>query len=268
MSKKIVYYRDLLQDDFAGNGIQAKPVPADFPFAARNPLWRALEFFLYRLFATPVILLIGKIGFGLKIRNRKALRGLRGQGFFLYGNHTQGMMDAYTPTLAVFPAHAHILVGPEAVSVPVLRRLVQLLGGIPLPGGKSGYRPFLGAIHTRIGEKRIITIYPEAHIWPWYTGIRPFPDSSFAYPVREGAPVVAFATTFRKRRVLKFLWPCLTVTLSDPFYPDASLSPREAKEKLRNQVYDFMCRTVSSPDNYAYYEYRKKPEDHEDHTAV
>ena len=261
MAKKVIYYEDPLHDDFAGNNIEPKPVPDDFPFALRGPFRRVLEFICYRLIVTPLVWLVGKIGFGLKVKNRKALRQLRGKGYFLYGNHTQTMMDAYTPTIALFPRHAHIVTGPEAVSVPGLRRFVQLLGGIPLPGSVKGYRSFLEALHWRIQQKRVVTIYPEAHIWPWYTGIRPFPDGSFAYPVRENAPVVAFVTTFRRRKVFKKLWPCLTVTLSEPFYPDASLSPREAKKKLRDEVYGFMCRTADAPDNYAYYEYvQKQPE--------
>ena len=100
MAKKIVYYDDLNNDDFAVNKLDKKKVTSDFPFARKNPLWRALEFFLYRIFATPIVFLIGKVGFGLKIRNRKVLKKLRGTGFFIYGNHTHGMMDAYIPTLA------------------------------------------------------------------------------------------------------------------------------------------------------------------------
>lgn len=256
MAKKTVYYSDSVNDDFAENSIKAKPVPADFPYAVKNPFWRISEFILYRAIATPVVWLIGKAGYGLKIKNRKAIKGLRG-GFYLYGNHTQNMMDAYTPSLIVFPKHAHIVVGPEAVSVPVLRRAVQLLGGIPLPGTAKGYRPFLEALGYRTKQGRVITVYPEAHIWPWFTGIRPFPDSSFAYPVRDGLPVVAFTTTFRKRKVFKNLWPKLTVTVSEPFYPDKTLSPREAKKKLRDCVFAFMCETADAPDNYAYYEYIK-----------
>lgn len=261
MAKKVIYYEDALNDDFAENNTQTKTVPADFPFAIRNPFWRILEFVFYRLIATPVVYLIGKIGFGLKIKNRKALRQLRGKGFFLYGNHTQNMMDAYTPTIAIFPRHAHIVVGPDAVSVPFVRRCVQLLGGIPLPGNLKGYRPFLEAVHYRIQQKRVVTIYPEAHIWPWYTGIRPFPDGSFAYPVREDAPAVAFVTTFRKRKVFKKLWPCLTVTLSEPFYPDKNLPAHVAKKKLRDEVYGFMCETAAAHDNFVYYEYRQKAEE-------
>ena len=258
MAKKIIYYDDTKNDDFANNGFEAKTVPPDFPFAIHNPVWAVLEFILYRLIATPLVWLIGKVGFGLKIKDRKNLRSLKDTGYFLYGNHTQSMMDAYTPSLLAFPKHIHIITGPEAVSVPVLRNAVQILGGIPLPGTVSGYRSFLNALHLRIKQNRGIAIYPEAHIWPWYTGIRPFSDGSFTYPVRENVPVIAYVTTYRKRKIFKNLWPCITVRISKPFYPDTTLSPHEAKKKLRDQVYEFMCKTANNPENYAYYEYKFK----------
>ena len=64
-------------------------------------------------------------------------------------------------------------------------------------------------------------------------------------------------TTYRQRRIFKQLWPCMTVTLSEPFYPDPTLPPRAARKKLRDEVYGFMCRVSSAPGNYAYYEYRE-----------
>ena len=261
MPKKTIVYRDELHDDFAGNNIHTKAVPADFPFAVRNPFWVILEFILYRLIATPVVWLIGKVGFGLRIENRRVLRKLRRTGFYLYGNHTQSMMDAYTPSLCAFPHKAHVIVSPDAVSIPGIRRIVQMLGAIPLPDTTGGYPPFLAAQKLRIGQKRAIAIYPEAHIWPWYTGIRPFPDTSFAYPVMMDAPAVAYVTTYRQRRIFKKLWPCMTVTLSEPYYPDRSLPPKQARAKLRGQIYDFMCTRSTQPDNYAYYEYRKASSD-------
>ena len=256
--KKTVRVKDEKNDDFAALNVKAETVGADYRYVRKGPLWLAAEFVLYRIIATPLVFLMAKLLFGLRIKNRRSLLKLKKTGYFLYGNHTQNMMDAYTPSLAVFPRHAHIVVGAAAVSVPVLRRIVQFLGGIPVPGTATGYRAFMEALNLRIKQNRVITIYPEAHIWPWFTGIRPFPDSSFAYPVSDNVPVIAFTTTFRKRKVFKNLWPCLTVTLSEPFYPDTSLSPREAKKKLRNQVYDFMCKVASDPDNFIYYEYRRK----------
>ncbi|MBO4407151.1 MAG: 1-acyl-sn-glycerol-3-phosphate acyltransferase [Clostridia bacterium] len=267
MAGKTIYYRDPLTDDFAKSALPPKPVPADFPFAVTNPLFRVPEFLAYRLIATPTVWLIGKIGYGLRIRNRRSLRKLRGTGYYLYGNHTQGMMDAYTPSLVAFPKHAHVVVSPQTVASPFLRVPVQLLGGIPVPGTFRGVKAFSEALSLRIREKRAVTIYPEAHIWPWYTGIRPFPNGSFAYPVKDGVPAVAFVTTYRRRKLFPGLPPRLTVTLSEPFYPDLSLGESAAKQKLRDQVYDFMRREAGRPDNFAYYEYvREEQEEKEAQT--
>ena len=261
MAKKTIYYRDLQNDDFANNALIPKPIPPDFPFAVTNVFWRILEVFLYRLVATPIVWVIGKAGFGLRIKNRRALRRLRGTGYYLYGNHTQDMMDAYTPTLACFPRHAHIVVSPQAVSTALLRYPVQLLGGIPVPDSVKGKSAFMRALSYRIEQKRVVTVYPEAHIWPWYTGIRPFPAVSFAYPVKDDVPVVAFVTTYRRRKLFSRLTPRMTVTLSEPFYPDHTLSRAEARQKLRDQVYAFMCAEADKPDNYAYYAYVKVSEE-------
>ncbi|MBQ7669880.1 MAG: hypothetical protein IJS45_04065 [Clostridia bacterium] len=255
MAKKTIIYSDPVNDDFASTALNSKPVPSDFRFVIKNPLWRAAEFVCYRIIATPVVWIIGKTVFGLRIKNRRAVRKLRGTGCYLYGNHTQGMMDAYTPTLICFPRFAHVVVGPQSVSSPALRVPVQLLGGIPVPKGASGLRSFTKALSFRVGKGRTVAIYPEAHIWPWYTGIRSFPDASFTYPVRDAVPAAAFVTTYRRRKILKNLPPRLTITVSELFYPDVSLGERAARKKLRDQVYDFMCRETSSPDNYAYYEY-------------
>lgn len=131
MAKKTIYYSDLQNDDFAKVALEPKSLPDDFPYVIKNPFWRAAEFLTYRIIATPLVWLIGKIGFGLRIKNRKALRKLKKTGYYLYGNHTQNMMDAYTPTLITFPKHAHIIVSPQTVSSTALRIPVQLLGGIP-----------------------------------------------------------------------------------------------------------------------------------------
>ena len=258
MAKKTLYYTDPVNDDFANISIEPKPLPRGFPFVIKNPFWRAAEFVFYRIIATPLIWLFCKIGFGLRIKNRRALRKLRGTGYYMYGNHTQDLMDAYSPTIVNFPRFTHIVVGPQAVASPALRVPVQLLGGIPVPGDHKGLAAFVKALSYRVGHRRVVAIYPEAHIWPWYTGIRPFPDASFTYPVKDGVPAVALVTTYRKRKVLKKLPPRITVTVSDPFYPDVALGKRGARKKLRDEVYDFMCSVASAPGNYAYYDYVRK----------
>ena len=96
------------------------------------------------------------------------------------------------------------------------------------------------------------------HIWPYYTGIRPFGSNSFMYPVRMDVPAVAFTVTYRRRRIFKNRRPLITVTVSEPFYPDKNLSPKKARDKLRDEVYGFMKATASASDCPEYYRYIKR----------
>jgi 1-acyl-sn-glycerol-3-phosphate acyltransferase len=257
--KKILYYSDPRNDDFAQNGIEEKPLPEDFTYIHQGPFWRALAFFVYRILATPVGFLASRLWYGVRVHNRKALAQVKGSAF-LYINHTQSFHDAYMPILLAWPRKNYVVVSPTAVSAPILSQLVQLLGGIPVPHDLNGLRRFRQALEQRSREGAVITIYPEAHIWPYYTGIRPFPDSSFAYPAKLDTPVFAAVTTYRQRRIFKNARPLIDVTIGGPFYPDKSLPDKKARALLRQQVYDFMTETAAQPGNAAYYEYRKKTE--------
>ena len=75
---------------------------------------------------TPFLFLYCKLVFGLRIENRKALRALPG-GYFLYGNHTNTLADAFIPTLLAFPRRANIITSADTVSIPGVRNIVQML---------------------------------------------------------------------------------------------------------------------------------------------
>lgn len=259
MSRRVIYYSDELNDDFAGTDINTRSIDDSYNYVPSSPLWKSAAFVVYRIIATPLVWLLCKLVCGLKIKNRAALKKLRGKGFFMYGNHTHGMADAFTPTLAAFPHRAHIIVNPDAVSIKGLGQIVAMLGALPIPATLKGMKAFRMAIEERYSQNRVIAVYPEAHIWPYYTGVRPFPNTSFIYPVKLDAPCVAYAATYRQRRIFKKLPPLMTITLSDPIYPDTTLSEHAAKQKLRDEVHDFLVKTVCTPDNYEHIKYVYKP---------
>ena len=63
--------------------------------------------------------------------------------------------------------------------------------------------------------------------------------------------------TYRRRKgLLAFIKkPAWTLYVSDPFYPDMSLTDRQQRESYRNSVYDFMVKCSSRADNYEYVRY-------------
>jgi len=260
LNGRVIFYSDALNDDFAGTDIDTRKIDENYNYAPSSMLWRCASFIVYRIIATPLVWGICKVVLGLKIKNRAVIKNMHGKGFFLYGNHTHGMADAFTPTLISYPHGANIIVNPDAVSIKGLGQIVAMLGALPVPSTLRGMKAFRRAIDLRYSQNRVIAIYPEAHIWPYYTGVRPFAATSFVYPVKLNAPCIAFAATYRQRRIFKRLPPLMTITLSEPFYPDQTLSEQEAKQRLRDEVYGFIKKTVNSPDNYEYVKYIRKPQ--------
>lgn len=237
--KKVIYYSDEKNDDFAGTKIKAKTVDSSFKFVHKNPVWRFFSFLIYYCIAVPVVWVYVKLIKRVKFVNVKAVKKCK-EKYYLYGNHT-GIIDAYTPNLITLPRRNKIIVSPDTVSIKGLKNIVQMLGALPSPNSLNGMKSFLSAVDY-YHERYNITIYPEAHIWPYYTGVRDFCDSSFAYPVKHNAPVFAFFTAYSEPKGLfsKFKKANVTIYISNAFYPDINLSSREAKNKLRNEVYSFM----------------------------
>ena len=269
MPERIVYYSDEAHDDFAGMNIRPKPVGAEFRFINDNPFWKAAAAVVYRLIATPVAWVVCHVVYGARIENRGVLRRLRRQktGCFLFGNHTQSAFDAFFPSMLSFPRKCYIITGPEAISLPGLSQIVRMVGAIPLPDSVDGMRAFGAAVGRRVRERSAVAVYPEAHIWPYYTGLRNFSAGSFVYPVKCGVPAVAFAVTYRQRRIFKKLPPRIVVHVSEPFEPDPALPERRARMQLRDQVFSFMQAHICTPENYAHIRYVRRPEEAQDDHA-
>lgn len=254
--KKILYYTDPVNDDFARNEIKTKKLPDNFRYVNRNPLFVFVEFILYELVARPLVTLYVKIKYRQKFLNKKAAKKLRKEGGLLYINHTNEDLDAFVPSMLSFPNKAFIVAHPDAFSIPFIKTLVKMLGGIPLPGTRKEYGRYKEAINYRLDKKKIVTIYPEAHIWPYYTDIRPFKSVSFNYAYSRVQPVYSVTNVYVRRK--EGARPKVLSVVNGPFYIDNSLPRTEAVEKLRDEVYNSMVSEVNKREKYEYaYSYVK-----------
>ena len=257
--KKIVYYSDPLNDDFAGTNIKTKQIDKNYKYIHKNIFWRFFAKIAYFL-VLPLVSFYEIVILQIKFKNKKALRKIKG-GCFLYGNHT-AYFDAFTPDVLSKFKKNYILTNPDAVSIRGIKTLVEWLGAIPISSDIKTTKNMVKAIEYYHKKGYNITIYPEAHIWPYYTGVRPFKDSSFLYPVKLNSPVIAFFTAYSKPTGLfkKLKKASITVYVSDPFYPDISKPKKVAQKELRDKVYDFMCEMSKKYSNYEVvkYVYKKK----------
>ena len=254
--KRVIYYRDAANEDYAGTDIDTKSVGADFPFAPIGAIWKFFAFIAYYVIAAPLVFFYCYVFCGFRVKNRKAIRKIRKTGFFLYANHSP-YTDAFLAPIVAFPKRAYVIVGPDTVSIKGLRNFVQMVGAIPIPDVFSGMPSFLNAIRLRIEENCCISVFPEAHMWNYCTFLRPLKSGSFRYPIHLGVPSVAVAVTYQQRKLPFLKKPRRTVFISDPFYPDGSLPQKEAQRKLQDEVEAFLREKLDTYSTYKYYDYRK-----------
>ena len=253
--KRCYYYYDELTDDFAGNNIKTKQLPPDYEYLPKSRVFRFFRPAVYHS-VRAICLLCEKLGIAMRVRGKKAVRkrGDRARGCFIYGNHTSAFSDAVTGATSCGLKECYVVCNPDALSVRGIRTLVRFVGGLPTPSTRRQYADFGAAVEALCEKGYPILIYPEAHIWPKYSGIRDFSDVSFAYPVKLNAPCFAKTTVYRKKKNGRTKGVML---IDGPFYPDASLGEREARAELCARVKAAMRARVeeyasAADDNYVY----------------
>ena len=276
---KINYYNDELNDDFAEDKDKIKPIKIDenYKYIHKNLLWNITAIILYRIIFSIPVYIHTKIKYKFEIVNQEALKKEKKNGYFIYGNHTNEFIDPFFPTFITFPKRVYVIANADNVSIPGLKTAIRMLGALPVPDNIKASKNFFKAIKYYINKNRVIAIYPEAHVWPFYTKIRNYKSVSFKYPIELDKPVYSFTTTYQKfennkrkkyntgkkdnkydtiktnnmndevikneigpKEALKKDKIKIVTYVDGPFYPDKTLNKKEAQEKLRNEVYEAM----------------------------
>ncbi len=258
IKEKIIYYTDELNDDFAGIKRKTIEIDSKFPFIRDNTFYKIAAFFVYRIIMTPIAYVYCKLKFNIKFKGKEVLKAYKKSGYFLYGNHTQIPADGYFPIIITFPKKTSFIVHPDNVSKKGTKTFMQMIGAIPLPTTIKGFRNFADAVERRVLDGGCVVVYPEAHIWPYYTQIRPFTSNSFVYPTKFSQPAFCFTVTYQKRIIRKI--PKMTVYIDGPFFPDENTTLRNQPQNLRDKIYNKMCERAKNS-NYSLVKYIKKDED-------
>ena len=263
--RKTIYYTDEYNDDFAENGIRTKKLPEDFVYLHREWYWQIAAFLVYRLIAQPLVFLFVKAVYLQRFRNRRVMRQIRKQGGYLYANHTNALLDVYTPNIIRLQKRNYIIAGPDAFSIPGIRWLVQMVGGIPLGSTIRQEREMRACVEERVKKGNLVTVFPEAHIWPYYTRIRPYKAAAFHYPAQDGAAVYTMTHCYRKRRIGNYVR--VETWLDGPFYSDMTLPAAQRRQELRDRCFETMRARVEDRSEYAYWNYVQTDGEAENHKA-
>lgn len=253
---KIIYYEDELNDEFSKSSIEPRIIDENYKYVHKNPLWNLCSFVLQNILSVPIKILYAKIKFRIKYIGKEKIKPYKNEGYFIYGNHTQPFADTFIPSIPMYPKRNFLIVNPVNISLKGTGTLVEMLGAMPIPSNKSAMKNFLEAIKQKTNKGYAITIYPEAHIWPYYTKIRPFKDVSFKYPIQLEKPAFCITNTYqsygknnKKIRIVSYI--------DGPFYPNKELTLKEQQKELRNKIYNCM-EERSKNSNIEHIKYIKK----------
>lgn len=228
--KRVRYYSEFTDDFFDG---EIKPLPENYKWVRDDMRSKIISKIVY---AAAVVFgfFYGKFYLRLKVVGREKLKGYKKSGIFLFANHTQPVGDVFDPALVVFPKRIYTIASAANMSLPVIGKILPFLGALPLAGTVSGVKELSRAVKKRLSENACIVIYPEAHVWDWCTFIRPFPDSSFKFPIKENKPVFCATSVYTKSKFFKR--PKMAVYIDGPFSADGEESVKAASKALRDTV--------------------------------
>ena len=259
--KKVIYgqnryYDDLINDDFSGTNLPKISLSGEYLYLPKTILGRVFSFFLFYFIAIPIFQLFNLFYLNIKIYGRHHLKKIK-SGYVIYGNHSSHFDAFISQAYLVKWKRSYIVSHPDAVSLKILRFFTKPLGALPLPTTYRGMQNYLKTIQQLLARKKVVVVYPEGHIWPFYTGLRPFEATSFRYASQNNVPAVAIVTTYRYPKGLfkQYRKPKINVHINAPIYPESHLSVKENAQKMHEQTIKFMKTHLDSPTNVALYNY-------------
>lgn len=248
--KKVVYYSNI-KDDVVESKNQDYELKDNYKWIHSNWFMIILSYIIYYLVLV-ISWIYCRIWLRVSIKNKGVLRSYK--SYYLYANHTQVMGDVLDPFLISFPKRPYIICSTANLGIPVIGHILPLGGALPIPQKVRQMVDFKKSCQKIINRNPIV-IYPEAHLWPWYTKIREFDKVSFHYPVEDNKPVFVATTTYQKSKIFKR--PKIVIYVDGPFYSDEKLGKKDRQQKLRDDVYEVMVKR-SKMSTEEYWVYKKK----------
>jgi 1-acyl-sn-glycerol-3-phosphate acyltransferase len=189
----------------------------------------------------PVAMLFNFMQYSTRYKHRWRLYGLRRA--ITVSNHTT-FLDPVKMTGLVIPRLIFQTMLEATVEFPVLGTYTRLLGGVPIPRGKTGYRKILEICGRAFKYRRYLHFYPEGECYIYSQKIREFKPGAFRTAAELDIPVVPLVTVFSNGLFRPWsFWgrslPVETLVVLEPEYPARYVRRDEKGEITAESVREF-----------------------------
>jgi 1-acyl-sn-glycerol-3-phosphate acyltransferase len=211
-------------------------------FNARVSRGNKVKEFFCRVFyfgiAVPILILVNWCYFGLKVKNKKVLRKIKGTGTVVICNHVH-QMDCTICAVALSPRKLMFVSQPSNFSLAIAGLFVSILGSVPSPSTPKEIQSFMYTLSKHLRKRQSILFYPEGERQNYAEGIREFQRGPFYLAIDAQVPVLPVKIVYRDPDgLLKFFKkkPCLTLVIGEPLYPNSLLLNNDAEADLKKRA--------------------------------
>lgn len=190
---------------------------------------------LYYGIAFPILLLLTKIVYDLKIEGKENIKNLK-SGAITISNHVL-VLDCAMVGIACGRKKVCYTAQEKSFKIPFIGKLIEFLNAIPIPTTIANKKLFIQEVDSRLQKGKIVHFYPEGSLIPYHKEIRNFKNGAFDFAIRNQVPVVPIVFQFREPKgIRKFLKRKLDVTLTilEPVMCEGN------SKELRGKVYQKM----------------------------
>ncbi|MGN0960813.1 MAG: lysophospholipid acyltransferase family protein [Christensenellales bacterium] len=229
-----------------------------YKFIKKGFFFNILSFITYML-AIIVFYPITLIAYGLKVKGRKNLKGIKNAIFV--SNHVL-TLDFLAITSHIIPTkRPYFLSNHRPFHMPVVRRLVRLLRAVPLPDTPSTTRNFMREIDEAISQGASLLVFPEGAMWNYYNKVRNFMSGAFRFSIKNDVPIVPIVLTYRKPnwfyRMFGRKKPLVTINILPSIKDESSGSIKQKEQELETNTHMIMSEFFKQ--NSTYNNYISKP---------
>jgi 1-acyl-sn-glycerol-3-phosphate acyltransferase len=181
----------------------------------------------------PIAMCINFMQHSTSYKHRWRLKGIRRA--ITVSNHTT-FFDPVKITGLVLPRLIFQTLLEGTVEFPVLGTFTRLLGGVPIPRGRTGFQKILEICRKAFKYRRYLHFYPEGECFLYNQRIKEFQSGAFRIAAELDIPVIPFVTVFSEGLFRPWsFWgrslPVEKLVVLDPVYP-AQYIRRDGKGEI------------------------------------
>jgi 1-acyl-sn-glycerol-3-phosphate acyltransferase len=212
----------------------------------------------FNLLTVPVLLLLypiiglARLYFGLQVSGRENKRILREQGCVVISNHCH-YFDTVFAGQGLFPKRLYISVAQRNFEVPVVRRILRIVGAFPIPARALGYKTIAGPVGEALRRGHHVLILPEGDLVYLSQEIYRFKPGAFYMSCLHQAPILPMVYVFTKRYRRdgseNIHRPRMRQVFGEPLYPPAMCAdgsyPKEDLKEMMERAACWMEHTIA-----------------------